>query len=60
MTNFAIIIQIDGGHSLAVVHGAADQYEALRVVRASGLTPLPPVRKVSDELAALAPYPMWA
>ena len=29
MTNFAIIIQIDGGHSLAVVHGAADQYEAL-------------------------------
>lgn len=60
MTNFAIIVEINDGHSLAVVHGAANEAEALRVVQASGLTPLLPVREASDELAALAAYPMWA
>ena len=62
LTNFAIIIEIGSGHSLAVVHGAADQYEALRVIRANGLKAVAtlPVREVSDEIAALAPYPMWA
>ena len=62
MTNFATIIQIGSGHSLAVVHGAATQYDALRVIRANGLKAVATlaVVAVSDELAALAPYQMWA
>lgn len=60
-TNYAITIQLIGGHSVAVVHGAADKYDALLVVRANGYQPVVtiPVREVSDEVAALIPYPMW-
>jgi hypothetical protein len=59
--NYAITIQLIGGHSVAVVHGATDKYEALRVVRSNGYTPVAsiPVREVSDEVAAMIPYPMW-
>ena len=60
-TNYAITIHMIGGHSAAVVHGATDKYDALRVVRANGYKPVVtiPVREVSDEVAALIPYPMW-
>ena len=60
-TNYAITIDLTNGHSLAVVHGASDKYEALRVVRENGYKPVAslPVREVSDEIASLIPYPMW-
>lgn len=59
--NFAITIAMTNGHSMAVVHGASDKYEALRVVGAHGYKSVAslPVREVSDEIAALIPYPMW-
>ena len=62
MTNYAITITIGNGHSMAVVEGATDKYHALRVVREHGYKPVEtlPVREVSDEVAALIPYPMWA
>ena len=61
-TNIAVTIALTNGHSLAVVEGATDKYHALRVVREHGYKPVEslPVREVSDEVAALAPYPMWA
>jgi hypothetical protein len=60
-TNYAITIDLTNGHSVAVVHGASDKYEALRVVRANGYKPVvsAAVREVSDEVAAMIPYPMW-
>lgn len=60
-TNYAITIALTNGHSLAVVHGASDKYDALRFVRSNGYKPVVslPVREVSDEVAALIPYPMW-
>ena len=64
-TNYAITIDLTDangkGYSAAVVHGASDKYDALRVVRANGYKPVAsiPVREVSDEVAALIPYPMW-
>lgn len=66
-TNYAVTIDLSGNSpgrpalSLAVVHGASDKYEAIRIVRAHGYKPVASiaVREVSDEVAALAPYPMW-
>ena len=60
--NFAVRIHMGKKHSLAVVHGARDKYHALRVVRDYGYKSVAhiPVREVSDEVAALAPYPIQA
>lgn len=60
--NFLVRIHMGKKHSLAVVHGARDKYHALRVVRDYGYKSVAhiPVREVSDEVAALAPYPIQA
>jgi hypothetical protein len=61
MSNYAVTIALSNGHSKAVVHGATDKYDALRVVREHGYKTVAhiPVAEVSDEIAALIPYPMW-
>lgn len=61
MSNYAVTIALTNGHSMAVVSGATDRYDALRVVESHGYRPVAtvPVREVSDEVAALIPYPMW-
>ena len=59
--NYAVTIDLTNGHSVAVVLGATDKYDALRVVRSHGYTPVSyiAVREVSDEVAAMIPYPLW-
>ena len=60
--NYAVTIALTTGRSMAVVYGASDKYHALRTVRDHGYTPVKhiAVREVSDDVAALIPYEMWA